>query len=88
MKAAVYTKYGPPDVVQITDIEKPVPKDNEILIKVCAASVNPYDWHFIVPRSRRNCYGIHRSRTHGEGRKYDDDGRLRLVQILHELFSR
>ena len=47
MKAAVYTRYGPPDVVQITDVEKPVPKDNEVLIKVRAASVNPYDWHFM-----------------------------------------
>ena len=44
MKGAVYTKYGPPSiVVQIKDIEKPVPKDNEVLIKVRAASVNPLD---------------------------------------------
>jgi len=47
MKAAVYTTYGPPDVVQVTDVEKPVPKDNEVLIEVRAASVNPLDWHFI-----------------------------------------
>ncbi len=43
MKAAVYTRYGPPDVVQIRDVEKPVPKDNEVLIEVRAASVNPLD---------------------------------------------
>jgi len=43
MKAAVHTKYGPPDVVQTMDIEKPVPKDNEVLIRVRAASVNPLD---------------------------------------------
>ncbi len=47
MKAAVYSRYGPPDVVQIKDIEKPVPKDNEVLIRVRAASVNPADWHFM-----------------------------------------
>ncbi len=47
MKAAVYTKYGPPDVVQITDVEKPIPKDDEVLIKVRAASANPYDWHLM-----------------------------------------
>jgi NADPH:quinone reductase-like Zn-dependent oxidoreductase len=47
MKAAVYTRYGPPDVVQITDVEKPVPKDNEVLIRIRAASVNPLDWHFM-----------------------------------------
>ncbi len=43
MKAVVYSRYGPPDVVQIDDVEKPVPQDNEVLIKVCAASVNPLD---------------------------------------------
>ncbi len=47
MKAAVYTRYGPPDVVQITDVERLVPKDNEVLIKVRAASVNPFDWHLM-----------------------------------------
>jgi NADPH:quinone reductase-like Zn-dependent oxidoreductase len=47
MKAAVYARYGPPDVIQITDVEKPVPNDNEVLIKVRAASVNPLDWHFM-----------------------------------------
>jgi NADPH:quinone reductase-like Zn-dependent oxidoreductase len=47
MKAAVYTRYGPPDVVQITDVEKPVPKDNEVFIEVRAASVNPLDWHLV-----------------------------------------
>jgi len=47
MKAAVYTRYGPPDVVQITDVEKPAPKEYEVLIKVRAASVNPLDWHFM-----------------------------------------
>jgi NADPH:quinone reductase-like Zn-dependent oxidoreductase len=43
MKAAVFTRYGPPDVVQIKDVEKPDPKDNEVLIQVRAASVNPLD---------------------------------------------
>src|SRR5205823_14045998 len=45
MRAAVYSRYGSPDVIQIKEIEKPVPKDNEVLIKVRAASVNPLDWH-------------------------------------------
>jgi NADPH:quinone reductase-like Zn-dependent oxidoreductase len=44
MKAAVFRTYGSPDVVQIQDIDKPVPRDNEILIKVHAASANPLDW--------------------------------------------
>jgi NADPH:quinone reductase-like Zn-dependent oxidoreductase len=47
MKAVVYTEYGPPDVLQIKDIQKPVPKENEVLVRVRAASVNPFDWHMI-----------------------------------------
>ena len=43
MKAIVRTQYGPPDVLQFTEIEKPVPKHNEVLIQVFAASVNPAD---------------------------------------------
>jgi NADPH:quinone reductase-like Zn-dependent oxidoreductase len=47
MKAVVYTDYGPPDVLQIRDIKKPEPNDDQVLVKVRATSVNPYDWHFI-----------------------------------------
>jgi NADPH:quinone reductase-like Zn-dependent oxidoreductase len=47
MKAAVYTRYGSPDVVQIEEVEKPVPKDDEVLIRVRAASVNPLDWRLL-----------------------------------------
>ncbi len=47
MKAIVYHRYGPPDVLQCEEIEKPTAGDNEVLIKVRAASVNPYDWHFM-----------------------------------------
>src|ERR1039458_4972511 len=43
MKAIVYTQYGPPDVLQFKDVAKPVPKDDEVLIKLCAASVNILD---------------------------------------------
>jgi len=47
MKAAIYTQYGPPDVIQIADLEKPVPKDDEVLIKVRAGSINPLDWRLL-----------------------------------------
>jgi NADPH:quinone reductase-like Zn-dependent oxidoreductase len=47
MKAVVATKYGSPDVLQFMDIQKPSPKDDEVLIKVHAASVNAADWHLL-----------------------------------------
>ena len=47
MKAVVYTRYGPPDVLRWTDVETPVPKDNEVLVKVHAVSLNASDWEVL-----------------------------------------
>lgn len=45
MKAILFPKYGSPDVLQFADVEKPTPDENQVLVKVIAASVNPLDWH-------------------------------------------
>ena len=47
MKAIVYTKYGPPDVLQLEEVEKPTPGDNEVLIELYAAGLNAADWHLL-----------------------------------------
>lgn len=45
MKAVVHTKYGPPDVLQIVEVEKPAPNDDQVLVKVRAVSLNPAEAH-------------------------------------------
>ncbi len=60
MKAIVYHRYGSPDVLKCEEIEKPTAEDNEVLIKVRAASVNPADWHLMEgkPSFARLLFGV------------------------------
>ena len=60
MRAIVYQKYGSPDVLQLREVAKPAPGDDEILVKIHAAAVNPLDWHFMraVPFVMRLVSGI------------------------------
>ena len=48
MKAIVRSIYGSPDVLELKEVERPAPRDNEVLIKVHAASLNAYDWHMLT----------------------------------------
>src|SRR5947199_9142048 len=47
MKAFVQDRYGPPEVLRLREIEKPVLADDRVLVKVRAASVNAFDWHMM-----------------------------------------
>ena len=47
MRAIEHTEYGSPDVLRLTEVAKPVPMDDEVLIRIRAASVNALDWHLM-----------------------------------------
>lgn len=65
MQAIVYRRYGSPDVLRLEDVPPPVPADNEVLIRVRAASVNPLDWHFLrgTPYGFRWVTGLRRPKV-------------------------
>jgi NADPH:quinone reductase-like Zn-dependent oxidoreductase len=65
MKAIIYRDYGPPEVLRCVEIEKPGPREHEVLIRVRAASANPIDWHFMrgEPRILRLGAGLGRPRN-------------------------
>ncbi len=69
MKAIVRTRYGSPEVLQLTEVAKPVPKDNEVLVRVHAASVNAVDWHLMRGKPLL-------ARTGGRGLRRPKDQRL------------
>ena len=64
MKAIVYTKYGSPDVLKLKEVEKPIPNDNEVLVKVHASSINDWDWGLLrgKPFVNRLLFGLHKPR--------------------------
>ena len=60
MKAIVLTEFGSPDVLELRDVAKPVPKDDEVLVKVHATAINDWDWAFMrgKPLALRLIFGV------------------------------
>jgi NADPH:quinone reductase-like Zn-dependent oxidoreductase len=87
MKAMVYTKYGPPDVLELTEVDKPIPKDDEVLIKVYAVSINDWDWGLLqgIPFINRLLFGLLKPKKRILGS--DIAGRIEAVGKNVKLFQ-
>ena len=80
MKAVVYTRYGSPDVLRFTDVERPAPKDKEVLVKVHAVSLNASDWEMLRGKPLYSrIAGPFRPRHHILGSTSPDGLRRRVV---------
>ena len=69
MKAIVRDRYGPPDVLELREVPRPVPGDDGVLVRIRAASVNAYDWHLVrgEPGIVRMMTGFGKPKTPGTG---------------------
>ena len=69
MKAITYHRYGAPEVLEFQEVDEPVVRDDEVLVRVRAASANPRDWHFMrgLPAFMRLQFGLRGPRHHGLG---------------------
>ena len=65
MQAVVYCDYGSPDVLKLETVEKPVPTDSQVLVRVRAAAVNPLDWHYMrgTPQLARMEMGLRKPKV-------------------------
>ena len=79
MKAITYTKYGPPEVLQIEEVAKPSPKDNEVLVKIHSASINDWDWGLVrgIPFVIRLFFGLKKPKVPIPG--VDISGKIEAV---------
>ena len=69
MKAIVFHRYGSPDVLELKEIDTPVARDDQVLVRVQAASVNPVDWHRMrgLPNFMRASEGLAKPKNPGLG---------------------
>ncbi len=81
MKAIVFTRYGSPDVLELKDVEKPSPKDDEVLLRVHAASLNDWDWGALqgTPFVNRLIFGLLRPKRQKQILGSDVAGRVEAV---------
>ncbi len=78
MKAIVHTRYGPPELLELQEVPKPTPKDNEVLVEIHAASANAADWHLLSgPIPRLMGFGLFRPNNRIPG--VDMAGRVEAV---------
>jgi NADPH:quinone reductase-like Zn-dependent oxidoreductase len=86
MKATAQDRYGPPDVLELRDVPKPTPGDNEVLVRVHAAAVNALDWHYMRgdPYVARLSMGLRGPKVRIRGR--DFAGRVEAIGTGVERF--
>jgi NADPH:quinone reductase-like Zn-dependent oxidoreductase len=86
MKAIVFTRYGTADVLELREVDKPVPRDDEVLVKVHAVSINDWDWGILqgIPFSNRLTFGLRRPKRQILGS--DIAGRVEAVGKNAERF--
>jgi len=79
MKAIVFTQYGSPDGLELREVPMPAPKDDELLIKIRASSVNSWDWEFLngVPFVNRLMFGLLKPKPKGREFRF----RVDLVDV-------
>ncbi len=83
MKAIVFEEYGPPEVLRVKEVEKPTPSDDEVLVKIHAASVNAADWHTLrgTPFLFRLMNGLRRPKDKAKILGDDMAGRVEEVGV-------
>lgn len=79
MKAFVFTRYGGPDELRLEEVAKPIPEDDEVLIKVHAVALNDWDWQILqgIPFANRVSFGLRKPKKHILGS--DVAGRVEAV---------
>jgi NADPH:quinone reductase-like Zn-dependent oxidoreductase len=81
MKAIAFTRYGPPDGLELKEFPKPSPKDDELLIRVHASSINSWDWEFLngIPFINRLMFGLLRPKPGKQKLGADIAGTVEVV---------